>query len=153
MKTYPLPEFLKDVCSEKNYKKWLQRKAEAHVKRDRARGNVKATVTEYKKAMHNAVVECGGRDWYTGENLRWDLIGKYDNESSKKDRRKYKATLAYLPTVDHVCDGLGPADFKICSWRVNDAKSDLSHEEFVKLCEAVVRHYKTFCISDQKKEV
>ena len=26
---------------------------------------------------------------------------------------------------DHVGDGLGAADFKICAWRTNDAKHDL----------------------------
>src|SRR6266496_4750038 len=32
----------------------------------------------------------------------------------------------------------GPADFKICGWRTNDAKGDLLLEDFVALCSRVV---------------
>ena len=39
------------------------------------------------------------------------------NEEFKAKRRHYKAALALLPSVDHVGDGLGEADFKICGWR------------------------------------
>jgi hypothetical protein len=73
--------------------------------------------------------------------LRWDLISKYTNDESKAGKRAYKRTFADLPSVDHVGDGLGAPDFRICAWRTNDAKTDLSHEEFVSLCRAVVAHY------------
>jgi hypothetical protein len=66
------------------------------------------------------------------------LVSKYDNAESKEGKRDYKAQFALLPTVDHVGDGLGVADFKICSWRTNDAKDDLSLNEFVELCHRVV---------------
>lgn len=89
-------------------------------------------------AIHNAVCASGGRDAYTGEELDWKLLSTYDNEASRDGGRKYKATFALLPTVDHVADGLGPADFKICGWRTNDAKHDLSLEEFLTLCQKVV---------------
>jgi hypothetical protein len=46
----------------------------------------------------------------------------------------HKARFATLPTVDHVGDGLGPADFEICGWRTNDGKCDLSRADFVDLC-------------------
>jgi len=59
----------------------------------------------------------------------------------KSGYRTYKAGFALLPTVDHVGDGLGEADFKICAWRTNDAKSDLTHDEFVALCRRVVKHF------------
>ena len=39
--------------------------------------------------------------------------------------RAYKAMFAYLPTVDHIHDGKGDPEFKICPWKVNDAKNDL----------------------------
>ena len=45
-----------------------------------------------------------------------------------------------MPTVDHVGDGLGEAEFKICAWRTNDAKSDLSYPEFIELCCKVAEH-------------
>jgi hypothetical protein len=86
------------------------------------------------------VLRSNGRDAYTGELLNWSLIGTYDNARSKADGRCYKASLAMLPTLDHVGDGLGPAEFEICGWRTNDAKSDLTHAAFVALCRLVVKH-------------
>src|SRR5467141_3173963 len=58
--------------------------------------------------------------------------------SQSKACRIYKARFALLPTVDHLGDGKGPADFKICGWRTNDAKGDLLLEDFVALCSRVV---------------
>lgn len=137
---YELPTFLEGTLTQERYERWLRHKARAHVKRDRRRGNAGATGAEYLVAIHRAVVESGGHDFYTGEALDWYLAGTYDNERSLVGRRGYKAGFALLPTVDHVDDGLGPADFKICAWRTNAAKNDLVHEEFVALCRRVVRH-------------
>jgi len=138
---YALPKFLSATLSSAAYEKWLHRKAVAHVRRDRKRGNAAATNEAYKLAIHRAVVLSGGRDHYTDEILDWSLCSKYSNVESHTHRRRYKATLALLPTVDHVGDGLGEADFKVCAWRTNDAKSDLTHEEFVALCRMVVTHF------------
>lgn len=138
---YQLPDFLEGVITQEAYERWLRRKAAAHVKRDRRRNNETAIGESYRKAIHRAVIESRGRDWYTGEQLRWDLISTYDNDASKAGRRKYKAQYALLPTVDHVGDGLGPADFKICAWRTNDAKNDLSLGEFVELCRRVLAYH------------
>jgi hypothetical protein len=138
MRFFELPPFLDGVITREAYVRWLQRKAAAHIRRDRKRGNTSGTVSEYKRAIHHAVCSSGGKDIYTGEQLAWGLISKYDNEESKQGRRSYKAGFALLPTVDHVGDGTGPADFKICGWRTNDAKGDLSLEEFVALCARVV---------------
>jgi len=137
---YPLPPFLKDRCSEQVYLRWLSRKAKAHVKRDRARENSSATGEEYKNAIHKAVVTSDGLDDYTGEALDWNLISLYNNEEAKKGRRAYKKKFAKLPTVDHVGDGTGPADFVICTWRTNDCKNDLPRAEFVEFCRAVITH-------------
>lgn len=138
MRLFELPPFLKDVVAREVYVRWLQRKAVAHVKRDRKRGNSAACASEYKRAIHTAVCVSGGRDSYTGEQLDWHLISRYHNEESKQGRREYKAKFALLPTVDHVGDGTGRADFKICAWRTNDAKGDLSLDEFVALCKRVL---------------
>jgi hypothetical protein len=73
--------------------------------------------------------------------LRWDLISKYDNAASSAGRRTYKGTFGDLPTVDHVGDGVGAPDFRICAWRINDAKNDLTYEQFVALCRAVLAHH------------
>jgi hypothetical protein len=45
-----------------------------------------------------------------------------------------------LPTIDHVLMEDGTYDFVVCAWRTNDAKNDLSHEEFVDLCRRVIAH-------------
>jgi hypothetical protein len=135
---YPLPSFLVGTISQDNYLRWLRRKASAHVKRDRLRGNSGAVREAYRVAIHRAVIESGGVDQYTGERLDWLLISRYDNSQSKQLRRHYKSSFALLPTVDHVGDGLGPADFKICAWRTNDSKNDLSYVSFVELCRKVV---------------
>ncbi|HAS4580096.1 TPA: hypothetical protein I6876_003388 [Vibrio cholerae] len=127
-----------DLIDQSVYERWLHRKALAHVKRDRARGNATATNEEYKIAIHQAVCESDGKDAYTNEELDWSLLSKYDNEQSKKHGRHYKKQFALLPSVDHVGDGTGSADFKICSWRTNDAKNDMSYSEFVELCRKVV---------------
>lgn len=138
---YEIPAFLESSLGQAAYEKWLRGRAMAHVKRDRKRGNPTATIEAYKKAMHQAVTHSGGRDHYTGEALNWSLIGKYSNLESQTHRRRYKAGFALLPSIDHVGDGLGEAEFKICAWRTNDAKNDLEYEEFVKLCRLVVQHF------------
>ena len=137
---YARPKFLSSVVNQETYTRWLQRKARAHVKRDRKRGNAEITNEAYRIAIHDAVSASKGRDAYTGERLAWTLISKYDNDSSKAGARKYKAEFALLPTVDHVSDGKGRPAFKICSWRTNSAKSDLMFREFLKLCKRVVSY-------------
>lgn len=139
---YQMPDFVSSVTITQDiYQKWLHGRAVAHVKRDKKRGNTTATNEAYKIAIHRAVIHCGGCDHYTGELLNWSLLCQYSNAESKAQGRHYKATLALLPSVDHVGDGLGEADFKICGWRTNDAKNDLTHDEFVALCRRVVSHF------------
>lgn len=138
---YPLPPFLEGrEISETKYNDWLARKSLAHWRRDKNRGNVDAVNEQYKRAIHAAIVESAGFDQYTGEALNWNLIGTYDNELAKLGGRKYKALHDLLPTVDHVDDGLGEANFKICGYRTNDAKGAMSHEEFIAFCRLVVAH-------------
>jgi len=140
-KRYQFPSFLIDKVTQEVYERWLRRKAQAHIKRDRQRGNETANGEAYRVAIHSAVLESGGRDSYTGEELDWSLISQYDNDKSKEDRRYYKHGFALLPTIDHVGDGTRSADFKICSWRTNDAKSDLEMPAFLALCQAVLEHH------------
>ena len=138
MRKYQLTDELLALVGQEIYERWLHRKAMAHVKRDRGRGNTTATNESYKIAIHKAVCHSGGKDAYTNEELDWSLLSKYDNEQSKKHGRTYKKKFALLPSVDHVGDGTGEADFKICAWRTNDAKNDLSLSEFIELCSRVV---------------
>jgi len=94
-------------------------------------------------AIHEAVTRSGGLDAYTGAALRWDLISTYDNTAAKQGERPYKKQFADMPTVDHVGDGLGAPDFVICSWRTNDCKSDLSHDELLTFCRDVLGHHES----------
>ena len=137
---YALPAFLVGRCTAGVYRRWLQRRAAAHRKRDRVRGNLGATISAYKEAIHTAVLRGGERDAYTGERLRWDLISTYDNHASEREGRHYKKGFALLPSVDHVGDGLGVPHFRMCAWRTNDAKGDLSYSEFIGLCRKVLGH-------------
>jgi hypothetical protein len=137
---YQVPDFLSSKLSQDKYERWLRRKAIAHWRRDKKRGNNTVTAEDYRKEIHRAVRDSEGKDQYTGERLKWSLISSYKNSESKEHRRKYKAALALLPTVDHVGDGLGEATFRICALRTNAAKSDLSYKDFVKLCRKVIKH-------------
>jgi hypothetical protein len=137
---HSMPPFLDGVVSPEAYERWLVRKARAHVKRDRERGHSAPTVALYKEAIHAAVVLSEGVDAYSGERLDWKLISRYNNEESKAGRHGYKAGFALLPTVDHVDAGATEASFRICSWRTNDAKNDLSLEAFLELCQKVLTH-------------
>jgi hypothetical protein len=139
---YQLPDFLIGRCKPQAYLKWLSRKAVAHVKRDRKRGHETASRESYMKAIHQAVTKSGGLDYYTGEPLAWDIISTYDNAKSKEGRRTYKKSFWNLPTVDHFGEDLTANSFKICSWRTNDCKNDLSQEELIEFCQLVLAYYK-----------
>ena len=124
------------------YLRWLRRKAAAHLKRDRKRfPELDLTGEKYRTDIHKAVCDHGTHDFYTGEALDWSLVSTYDNDKSKAGGTSYKRDLALLPTVDHVFEPDGSWRFVICAWRTNDAKNDMSHTDFVALCQRVVAHH------------
>jgi hypothetical protein len=137
-KKYALPSFLEGRCTPEGYERWLRAKANAHVRRDRARGNLEALREAYRVAIHAAVIGSRGVDHYTGEPLEWERISTYSNEESGRRRREYKRQFAMLPTVDHVGDGLGAPDFRICAWRTNDCKNDLTADELIAFCRRIL---------------
>jgi hypothetical protein len=103
---YRVPSFLNSVLDQAPYQRWLGRKAAAHYKRDRKRGNDSCTRESYMIAIHAAVQRSTGMDEYTGLALDWALVSTYDNLLSKAGGRVYKRGFGNLPTVDHVGDGL-----------------------------------------------
>ena len=132
-----LPDFIED---EKKYKKWLYSKAHSHYTRDKKYFKdknenkiFKYTYQDYKYAIHQAVIDSRGVDYYTGERLDWSLIGKWNNKDAK--RIGYKKKFKKLPTLEHVNRANFADNFAICSWSVNDAK-----DEFVELCKKVIKH-------------
>ena len=84
LKKYETPSFLLGRCEPTLYRRWLNAKAIAHVKRDRRRGNGTAKREEYMRAIHAAVVSSNGNDFYTGERLEWERISTYRNDESKR---------------------------------------------------------------------
>jgi len=138
MKKYQLPKFLEGEITQAHYERWLNRKAIAHVKRDRKKRNEDVTNKQYKLAIHLAVKESLGKDAYTDEPLAWTLLSTYDNDKSKRGRTEYKKRFALLPSVDHNLKQEGNVEFKICGWRTNDAKNDLTYHEFLALCRKVI---------------
>ena len=96
---------------------------------------------EYRRLIHEAVLASNGRDFYTGEELHWHLIGTYSNAASSDGTHAYKKSLGLLPSVDHHEAAATIAVFKICAWRTNDAKHDLSTDEFIDLSRRVLEHH------------
>jgi hypothetical protein len=142
---YPLPGFLEGRLSHSVYVKWLNNKADTLIKRDKKRGKPYAavvTASVYKNKIHEAVMNGGEYDPYTGEALAWELISTWDTKKQQPDG--YKRKFSLMPTVDHVTED--SLQFEICSWRTNDSKSDLSPEEFVEFCGKVIKYRgKRYC--------
>ena len=139
--SYKAPSSLK--LSHETYIRWLRRKAAAHLKRDRKRfPHLTLTGESYRQQIHAAVCDHGTHDFYTGEKLDWSLVSTYDNAASKKGGSAYKSGFALLPTVDHVFEPDGTWRFVICAWRTNDAKNDMSHDDFLALCQRAVDHHR-----------
>ncbi|WP_157974651.1 hypothetical protein [Lewinella sp. IMCC34183] len=138
---YPTPSF---YDSSKPYQEWLYSKAKSHYKRDkkRSKGEFRFTHKDYRLAINKAFLKSKGLDFYTNEKLDWSLVGTYDNRKSQKGRRNYKSKFALLPTIDHTYEENEPIDIVICGWRTNDAKNDLKIDEFVNLCELVIKNYR-----------
>jgi hypothetical protein len=137
---YPVPGCIRKKCTQQKYSRWLRAKASAHARRDRKRNRSGWTVARYKAGIHEAVVAGGGRDYYTGEPLEWQRVSTFQNAAAQEGKVKYKKSFALLPTVDHTFDERGQQKLVICSWRVNDAKSDLTETEFRELCARVLQH-------------
>ena len=137
---YRLPDFLEGKVEPKKYERWVGGRARAHFKRDSKRGHQNLTVAKYRLLIHEAVVASQGRDFYTGEMLDWSLVGTYANAASKIGRHAYKKTFGLLPSFDHEDAASTTAAFRICAWRTNDAKHDLTSEEFLALSRRVVEH-------------
>ncbi len=114
----------------------------AHLIRDRKRfPPLTLAIESYRQQIHATVCDHGAHDFYTSETLDWSLASTYDNAASKAGETAYKLGFALLPTVDHVFEPDGSWRFVICAWRTNDAKNDMSHKDFVALCQRVVDHH------------
>ena len=140
---YELPPFLENTrVKREKYARWLHRKAQSHARRDNRRkepGQKKIFPSEYKQAIHRAVLDSKGRDFYTGEPLEWSRIGKYDNHKAEQEGLKYRRDLALLPTVDHEDPNAEEPVFRICGMQTNDCKSNLTVGELKDWCKKFLR--------------
>ena len=136
----PLPDWLTAQTEPAVYHRWRKRKAAAISRRDQQRGVSERSQAAVRAAIHDAVLVSQGKDAYTGEALNWGLISTYRNAESQAEGHAYKHRLALLPTVDHVDPAGGDFNFNICSWRTNDAKHDLSLDQWHELCKKVLLH-------------
>jgi hypothetical protein len=144
-----LPDFILAAGVEHGrFTRWLNGRVREHRERDRKRegktGKMPPKPAVYREIILNAVIRCGGRDEYTGERLDWEKIGTWNNSEAQKRGAPYKRLFRHMPTVDHAHeeDGLPRSldDIRICSWEINDAKGDLSLEQFEALCRRVLNH-------------
>jgi hypothetical protein len=133
----PAPDWI-PVSSRHTYPGWVQRKAVTLCKRDQKRGG-NGNVQQYRLAIHQAVLASEGRDHWTGESLAWELIGTYDPKEAASDKGEHRKQYAMLPTIAHRSGEPGP-DFVVCAWRTSDAKHDMTPEELLTFCTAVVNH-------------
>ena len=122
------------------YKRWLNRKANSLMKRDRKRGGT-YRVKEAMDAIHEAMHRSDGIDPYDGQEMKSELLGAYNNAQRKELGAAYRREFYRLPTVDHR-NAEAVCDFQIVSWQTNDAKGDMSPEEYVAHCLAVVNHHR-----------
>ena len=142
MEEYELPIFLEGKVLKEKYVKWLKSKASTISRNDKKKKiNLNYSSEEYRSKIHDAVMECKGSDFYTKEPLDWNKISKYNDEESKKYKREYKKQFYYLPTVDHEWEnGSKDCVFHICSWKTNDCKNDLNHEELIAFCKTIIKN-------------
>ncbi|MDE2711476.1 MAG: hypothetical protein OXI65_06940 [Acidobacteriota bacterium] len=138
--TYELPPFLKGTkVKRQKYARWLHRRAQSHARRDSRRRKKNVPPSEYKQAIHRAVLDSKGHDFYTGELLEWCLIGKYDNDKAEREGLEYRRDLALLPTVDHENPEAQDPVFRICGMQTNDCKSNLTVGELKDWCKKFLK--------------
>jgi hypothetical protein len=141
----PLPSFLNGTCTDSEYRRWLRRKAVALFRRDKMRKipfALESSFAVYRQLIHRAVMESGLYDPYTGDQLRWDLIGDWDSKAAHEQGRAYIKEFALMPTIDHLNPGSETIEFEICSWQVNNSKGDFNPIEFINFCAKVVANNK-----------
>jgi hypothetical protein len=135
-----LPSFLIGICTEADYLKWLDKRAEELYLRDRGQRRpyaLKASWSMYKKAIHAAVLAAGLYDPYTGEIMKWELLGTWDSSKDLPDG--YNKAYYLLPTVDHMDPYAKVLKLEICSWRINNCKGGLTPQEFIEVCRKVAK--------------
>ena len=134
--TYAPPTWL--AIDADTYKRMLNRRSVAITKRDRKRGGT-YQVREAMDAVHAAFHRCDGTDPYDGFPLDGGLLATDDNAAAKTDRISEEKRYSRVPTVDHL-DGEPVAQFEIVSRQTSVVKNEMTPDEYIAHCRAVVAH-------------
>lgn len=136
---HPCPRFVRKgglLCSA--YAAWLKRETNRLRERDRD-WLTRPKEAAYIAALHKAVVESKGCDFYTGTPLQWRLLARPRRRTTG---RRGHVSEGRRPSVDHV-HGIHSLQFRMCEANVNAAKGPLTDRQFLRLCKAVTDHHET----------
>ena len=128
------PKWLK--LTPDDYKRVLNREARRLTKHDRRSGG-RYQVKEALVAVHKAFHNCNGTDPYDGMSLAGEQL-KPISESDRLDIKfTCKKHLRRMPTVAHIHQE-PIAEFEILSCQTNTAKNEITADEYLNHCKAVV---------------
>jgi hypothetical protein len=134
---YSLPPFLEGVISVTDYRHWLENRGtvlrQTDIKLKRPYAKLNSTMA-YKQKIHQAVLDGGQFDPYTGEKINWGLISR---EKTLNNVNFIDSGYAMHPAVDHI----NPEEFgfEICTWISNESKTCMTSDQFVDFCRKVTR--------------
>jgi len=140
---YELPPCLEGIMSVSKYDKLLNGKADTLRKRDLKLGRpfaLKNSKADYKAKIHAAFLVAGPKDPYTGDTLRYDLVGTRNTQEANGVVGVFDKEYFLKPVVDHSDPYSDELEFEICSWIVNSSKTLLNPQEYVDLCRRIVTH-------------
>ncbi len=141
---YPIPDFLSDIMTPKEYSGWIVDKAYDVHHRDMLRKSpwlIKNPSLRYGAVIHEAVIAGNGIDPFTKDHLRFDLIHSWDPQRASGDT-VYQKQFYSMPTVDHIDPEARELALEICSWQINACKSQQNPMEFVEMCRKIVEFEK-----------
>ena len=118
------------------YKRVLNREALGLTKRDRRRGG-RYPVKEALVAVHSAFHNCNGTDPYDGMPLEGEQLKPMNGNDRINNDFTCKKHLVRIPTVGHLHQG-PIAEFEILSRQTYIAKNEMTADEYLNHCKAVV---------------
>ena len=117
---------------------WLTRTVAEFNLREGARIQQHRSITEAD--VIKAVMGTGGKDYYTGESLKWERIPDYYKSQKLGKDISERRLFWQVPTVDRE-DPFGPSPaIRLCSRKVAAIKADVNPRELVKLAIQVKDH-------------
>ena len=119
------------------YKQWLQRQALTVTKRDRKRGG-SYRVKDAMDAIHIATHRSDGIDPYDGQPMNASLLVAENPTLNTCEEAQPQASAWRCPTVKHA-RGASICHFEIMSRQTANAKGEMSTDEYLEHCQAVVR--------------